>query len=40
MPFVLIYFNSVELKGPLYTQIEENNMLTPNLTEENEEINP
>lgn len=40
MTFLLIYFNSVELKGLLYTLIEENNMLTPNLTEENEEINP
>lgn len=40
MSFLLIYFNSVELKGLLYTQIEENSKLTLNLTEENEEINP
>lgn len=28
MSFLLIYLNSGELKGLLYTQIEENNMLT------------
>lgn len=33
MSFLFIYFNSVELKGLLYTQIMENNMVTPNPTE-------
>lgn len=41
MSFLLIYFNSIELKGLLYTQIEENNTLTLNPTEKkNEGTNP